>query len=57
MLVRNLFYTGVARSKRPIVLVGQRRALANVVLNRGGRRRWSDLREWLALDRVASNSP
>jgi exodeoxyribonuclease V alpha subunit len=28
MLARNLFYTNVTRSKRPVVLVGQRRALA-----------------------------
>jgi exodeoxyribonuclease V alpha subunit len=57
MLVRNLFYTGVARSKRPIVLIGQRRALAIVMRNRGGGRRCSNMRELLALDRAASNSP
>ena len=48
MLQRNLLYTGVTRGKRLVVLVGQRRALAIAVHNRGGRRRWSKLREWLA---------
>jgi len=48
MLARNLLYTGVTRGKRLVVLVGQRRALAIAVRNRGSRRRWSKLREWLA---------
>ena len=43
---RNLVYAGVTRSKRPVVLVGQRRALAMAV--RGQQtRRWSKLKEWL----------
>jgi len=47
MLARNLLYTGLTRGKRLVVLVGQRKALAIAVRNRGGRRRWSRLREWL----------
>jgi exodeoxyribonuclease V alpha subunit len=49
MLARNLLYTGVTRGKRLVVLVGQRRALAIAVRNRNTRRRWSKLREWMAL--------
>lgn len=49
MLARNLLYTGVTRGKRLVVLVGQRKALAMAVRNAGGRRRWSKLREWMAL--------
>jgi exodeoxyribonuclease V alpha subunit len=48
MLARNLLYTGVTRGKRLVVLVGQRKALAIAVRNRGSRRRWSKLREHLA---------
>jgi exodeoxyribonuclease V alpha subunit len=47
MLARKLLYTGVTRSKRLVVLVGQRKALAIAVRNQGARRRWSKLREWL----------
>jgi exodeoxyribonuclease V alpha subunit len=47
MLARNLLYTGVTRGKRLVVLVGQRKALAIAVRNRGARRRWSKLRDWL----------
>ena len=49
MLARNLLYTGVTRGKRLVVLIGQRKALAIAVRNQGGRRRWSKLREWLAV--------
>jgi len=49
MLQRNLVYTGVTRGKRLVVLVGQRKALAIAVRGGGTRRRWSKLREWLAL--------
>src|SRR3954469_13714386 len=48
MLQRNLLYTGVTRGKRLVVLVGQKRAVAIVVRNVSGRRRWSKLDEWLA---------
>jgi exodeoxyribonuclease V alpha subunit len=49
MLARNLLYTGVTRGKRLVVLVGQRKALAIAVRNQGSRRRWSKLRERLAV--------
>ena len=48
MLRRNLLYTGVTRSKRLVVLVGQKEAVAIAVRNASGRRRWSKLDEWLA---------
>ncbi len=44
---RDLIYAGVTRSKRLVVLVGQRRALAMAVLGQQMRRRWSKLKEWL----------
>jgi len=49
MLARNLLYTGVTRGRKLVVLVGQKKALAIAVKNQGGRRRWSKLREWLAV--------
>ena len=50
MLQRNLIYTGVTRGKRLVVLVGQRKALAIAVKGDRKWRRWSKLREWLALE-------
>lgn len=47
MLQRNLPYTGVTRGKKLVVLVGQKKAVAIVVKNVSGRRRWSKLAEWL----------
>ena len=47
MLQRNLLYTGVTRGKQLVVLVGQKKAVAIVVRNVSGRRRWSKLAEWL----------
>ena len=52
MLQRNLLYTGVTRGKRLVVLVGQKKAIAIVVRNVSGRRRWSKLAEWLSADVV-----
>jgi exodeoxyribonuclease V alpha subunit len=49
MLERNLVYTGVTRGKRLVVLVGERKALAIAVKGAQTRRRWSKLREWLAI--------
>jgi len=49
MLQRNLVYTGVTRGSRLVVLVGQRKALAIAVKEKRARRRWSKLREWLAI--------
>ena len=48
MLKRNPLYTGVTRGKHLVVLVGQQRALAIAVRGDPGRR-WSRLKEWLAL--------
>jgi len=39
MLQRNLLYTGITRSKRLVVLVGQKKAIAIAVRNVSGRRR------------------
>ena len=50
MLQRNLLYTGITRGKRLVVLVGQRKAVAIAVKNVSGRRRWSKLDEWLAME-------
>jgi exodeoxyribonuclease V alpha subunit len=47
MLQRNLLYTGIARGKRLVVLVGQKKAIAVAVRNVSGRRRWSKHDEWL----------
>jgi exodeoxyribonuclease V alpha subunit len=49
-LQRNLFYTGVTRGKRLVVLVGQRKAVVIAVRNVSGWRRWSKLQEWLSAD-------
>ena len=53
MLQRNLLYTGITRGKRLVVLVGSRKAVAIAVRNVSGRRRWSKLREWLAVPAAA----
>ena len=49
MLVSNLLYTGVTRGKRLVVLIGEKKAIAIAV--RGGqmKRRWTKLKEWLAI--------
>jgi hypothetical protein len=43
------YYTGVTRGKRLVVLVGQPKAVAIAVRGIAGRRRWSKLREWMAV--------
>ena len=48
MLARNLLYTGVTRGKRLVVIVGQTQGAGDRGEERGGRRRWSKLGEWLA---------
>ena len=53
MLQRNLLYTGVTRGRKLVVLVAQPKAVAIAVKGQQERRRWSKLREWLALNRVA----
>jgi exodeoxyribonuclease V alpha subunit len=47
MLQRNLLYTGMTRGKRLVVLVGDAKAIGIAVQNRGSRRRWTKLQEWL----------
>jgi len=49
MLQRNLLYTGLTRGKRLVVIVGQKKAAVIAVRNVSSRKRWSKLREWLAL--------
>lgn len=48
MLQRNLFYTGVTRAKKLVVLVGIPRALAMAVKNDGALKRMTRLRDLLA---------
>lgn len=48
MLQRNLFYTGVTRAKKLVVLVGIPRALGMAVKNDGAMKRMTRLRELLA---------
>lgn len=43
MLQRNLFYTGITRGRKLVVLTGDSHALAIAVKNAGGTRRWSGL--------------
>jgi exodeoxyribonuclease V alpha subunit len=54
MLQRNLLYTGITRGKKLVVLVGQKKAVAIVVRNVSGRRRWSKLSERLNPKRSAA---
>jgi len=48
MLRRNLVYTAITRGRKLVVVVGQRKALAIALRERGDRRRWSKLGDWLA---------
>lgn len=57
MLQRNLLYTGVTRGKKLVVLVGQKKAVAIAVRNISGRRRWSKLKEWLAVEPISAARP
>lgn len=50
MLARNLVYTAVTRGRRLVVIIGQRKAIAQAVRNHGTARRWSKLRERLTAD-------
>jgi exodeoxyribonuclease V alpha subunit len=49
MLKRNLIYTGITRGKRLVVLIGQKKALAIAIKGRQVSRRWSKLKDRLAL--------
>jgi len=42
-LQRNLVYTGITRGKKPVVLIGQRQALAIAVRNNKTEQRFSGL--------------
>ena len=53
MLRRNLLYTGVTRGRKLVVLGAQPKAVAIAVRGRQERRRWSKLREWLAVNCVS----
>jgi exodeoxyribonuclease V alpha subunit len=57
MLQRNLLYTGVTRGKRLVVIVGQRKAVTIAVRNTRGRRRWSKLKERLAMAEETGEAP
>jgi ATP-dependent exoDNAse (exonuclease V) alpha subunit len=57
MLQRNLLYAGITRGKWLVVLVGGRQAVAIAVRNTSGRRRWSKLRERLAVAPVPESEP
>ena len=48
MLEGNLLYSGFAQGNRPVVSVGQKKAIDIAVRNISGRRRWSKPDEWLA---------
>jgi exodeoxyribonuclease V alpha subunit len=56
MLLRNLLYTGVTRGKRPVVLVGKKKAIAIAIRNVSGRRRRSKLDERLWLSAPSRSS-
>ena len=49
MLKRNLIYTGITRGKQLVVLVGQKRALAIAVKGKQVGRRWSKLKDRMAV--------
>jgi exodeoxyribonuclease V alpha subunit len=55
LLQRNLIYTGITRSKRLLVLVGQRKALAIAVRNDRPQRRYSGLLASLRVDHRAGS--
>jgi exodeoxyribonuclease V alpha subunit len=47
MLKRNLLYTGITRGKKPVVIIGEKKALAIAVKDRQTRKRYTKLRDWL----------
>jgi exodeoxyribonuclease V alpha subunit len=51
MLARNLFYTGITRGKRLVVVVGTKRALAMAVKNATANQRYTRLAERLSSGR------
>ena len=47
MLKRNLIYTGITRGKKLVIVIGEKKALAIAVKQRGEQRRWSSLKQRL----------
>jgi hypothetical protein len=39
----------VTRGQRLVIMLGQKKAVAMAVKNTSGRRRWSKLRDWVAI--------
>ena len=54
MLKRNLVYTAITRGRKLVVLIGQKKALAMAVKNDTSRRRYTKLRERLAVRSTVS---
>jgi exodeoxyribonuclease V alpha subunit len=48
MLARNLLNTAATLGKRPVVLIGQRKAIGIAVRGGNMKPRWTKLREWLS---------
>jgi exodeoxyribonuclease V alpha subunit len=48
MLARNLLNTAATLGKRPVVLIGQRKAIGLAVRGGSMKPRWTKLREWLS---------
>ena len=49
MLKRNLFYTGVTRGRKLVILIGQKKALNLAIRSTDRDNRWTKLREWMEL--------
>jgi len=54
MLERRPIYTGITRGKRLVVIIGQKKALWIAIKGKAATRRWTKLREWLALEMKGS---
>lgn len=49
MLQRNLLYTAVTRGRKLVVIVGEEEAVRRAVAEKSLKKRWTKLREWLAI--------
>jgi len=47
LLTRNLFYTGVTRAKKIVVLVGEKRIIKQMVDNNTSNKRFTNLSYWI----------
>jgi helicase, recD/traA family len=47
LLTRNLFYTGVTRAKKLVVLVGEKRIIKQMVDNNNSNKRFTNLSYWI----------